>query len=52
MICDNADLIKKSAKSGGKEFVYQDYYSPMGMYHTKSYVCESHFYSIRNKYIV
>jgi hypothetical protein len=47
--CDNTDRIKESAKSGAK--VYQHYYGPMGMYVLKA-LCESHLYSIQNKYIV
>jgi hypothetical protein len=39
-VCDNADRIKESAKSGTKVFVWQDYHSPMGMNCTKWYGCE------------
>ena len=40
-ICDNADSIKESAKSGTKVFVCQVYHSPIGMNCTKKYRYES-----------
>jgi len=48
-IRDNANGIKASAKSGTKVFVQQDYYSHIGINHTKNYGRKTHFYCIRNK---
>jgi hypothetical protein len=36
-ICDNANKITESVKSGTKVFVYQDYHSPIAMNHTKNF---------------
>jgi hypothetical protein len=41
MICDNADRIAESAKSGTKVFVQQDYHSPIRNNGSKNYGCES-----------
>jgi len=40
-VCDNADGIKESDKSGMNMFVKQDYHSPVRMNHTKKYGYES-----------
>jgi hypothetical protein len=38
-ICDHAERITESAKSGTNVFVRQDYYSPIRMNHIKNYGC-------------
>jgi hypothetical protein len=40
-ICDNADRIKESAKSGTKVFKEQNYHIPFGMNDTKNCGCGS-----------
>ena len=49
-ICENADRITESAKSGTEVFVKQDYHSSIGMDCTKTMdVSLLHFYCSRNK---
>jgi hypothetical protein len=40
-ICDNADRVTESVKSGPKVFVQHVYHCPIRMNHTKNYGCES-----------
>jgi hypothetical protein len=40
-VCENADKIAESAKSGTEVFVQQDYHNPIGIIGTKYCGCES-----------
>jgi len=48
-ICDNANRLKATAKSGTRMFEQQVYHSHIGINPTKNYGCETYFYCIRNK---